>query len=134
MKIIDVVNACQGRICGGTEYMWECYGSNARYLDFSDADGTENVASAVFDTVTQEVYQLDMYVPGYNQMFVWRDPRTESMYLAECERRKIGPNDAWDGLQYVPVDEATALQYIKDICATYYDDLPVPEPEVTYGS
>lgn len=126
MNLLEIINACQARITGGSEYQWQCYGSNARYMDFSDQDGTECV-SVVMDAQTQKVYELNMYVPGYDQAFVWRHPDHVGSYLAECTVRGIVPNVAWDSVKYIEVDEKTAMKYLKDIIGTYYDNLPVPE-------
>jgi hypothetical protein len=125
MTLMEIIQACQARICGGTEYQWACYGPNARYLDFADRDGTACV-SIIFDSQTQTVYSLEMDVPGYEQAFAWRNPDYVKAYLKECKSRKIEPNHAWDDLNYQLVESDVALQYAKDIIATYYDDLPVP--------
>jgi hypothetical protein len=126
MKLMDIVIACDARICGGSDYLWSCYGPDSRYLDFSDRDGEECV-SLVFDTKTHQVYQVDMHVPGYEQGFVWRNADFEKPYMDECQQRGVEPNLAWDDVYYDVVDESTALKYARDIIATYYDDLPVPE-------
>ena len=126
MTLLEIIQACEARISGGSEYQWACYGPNARYLDFSDRDGTECV-SIVFDSKTQAVYSLEMNVPGYEQAFGWRNKMYEQAYLDECAKRKVKPNHAWDDTDYQQVEADVALQYAKDIIATYYDDLPTPE-------
>lgn len=122
----QITEACNYRIIGGDPYQWDCYGTNARFLEFSDQDGTECV-SVVFDSKTQVVYEVNLVVPGYEQAFGWWNPDFEEAYQAECRKRKITPNEAWDDVVYARVDEVTALAYARDIIATYYDDLPVPE-------
>lgn len=122
----QIIEACEYRICGGAEYQWQCYGPNARYLDFSDQDGTECV-SVVFDIKTQTVYEVDMVVPGYSQAFGWRNPEYEDAYQKECKKRQVVPNQAWDDVEYVRSDEVAILAFAKDIVGTYYDDLPIPE-------
>ena len=129
MTLHEVMIAAKSRVCGGTEYQWQCYGSNARYIDFSDTDGTE-YSSVVFDTKTQTVYELAVIVPGYDQAFVWRNPDFENSYLSECQTRNIEPNTAWDDVMYEVVDEKTILEYIKDVGETYYDNLPIPAEKV----
>lgn len=126
MNLLDVITACQARITGGTEYQWQCYGSNARYMDFADQDGTECI-SVVMDAVTQLVYEVQLHVPGYDQAFIWRNPAYEASHRAEALHRKIDPDVAYDNVKYVQLDEATTMKYLKDIVGTYYDDLPVPE-------
>lgn len=126
MTLLEIIQACEARVSGGSEYQWACYGPNARYMDFSDRDGTECV-SIVFDTKTQAVYCLEMNVPGYDQAFGWRNKMHEQAYLKECAEREVRPNQAWDDTDYQQVEADVALQYAKDIIATYYDNLPIPE-------
>jgi hypothetical protein len=129
MTLHEVMIAAKSRVCGGTEYQWQCYGSDARYIDFSDTDGLE-CSSVVFDTKTQTVYELAVTVPGYDQAFVWRNPDFENAYLSECRERNIKPNIAWDNVVYETVDGKTILEYIKDVGETYYDNLPIPAEKV----
>ena len=39
MKLIDVILAAEGRVSGGSEYCWNCWGYNARFMEFADVDG-----------------------------------------------------------------------------------------------
>lgn len=126
MKLIQIIEACGARVSGGTEYQWDCYGPNARYMDFADTDGLE-YCSVVHDSKTYEVYQIDIHVPGYEQAFQWHEPKYLPRYLDECKARDIKPHEAWDDLVYQSVDEETILQYAKDVGETYYDNLPIPE-------
>jgi hypothetical protein len=122
----QITEACDFRITGGTEYQWPCYGTDARFLEFSDQDGLECV-SIVFDSKTQVVYEVNLAVPGYEQAFGWRNPDYEEAYQKTCKERHVAPNVAWDDVMYARVDEVTMLAYAKDVVSTYYDDLPVPE-------
>ena len=126
MQLMEVIRSFDAKICGGTEYQWNCYGVNARYIDFADRDGLE-CAHVIHDTVTYRVYELDLYIPGQNQAFRWIDPEYRQQYLDMCAAKNISAEIAWDDVTYTEVDEATALKYAQDIAGTYYDDLPVPE-------
>lgn len=129
MTLHEIMIAASSRVCGGTQYQWQCYGSNARYIDFADTDGNE-YCSVVFDTKTQTVYELAVVIPGYDQAFVWRHTDFETEYQSECRTRSIQPNVAWDDVVYKVVDDKTILEYIKDVGETYYDNLPIPAEKV----
>jgi len=129
MTLHEIMIAASSRVCGGTEYQWQCYGSDARYIDFADTDGLE-FSSVVFDTKTQTVYELAVNVPGYRQAFIWRHPDFEKAHLSECQARSIEPNVAWDDVMYEVVDDKTILEYVKDVGETYYDNLPIPPDKV----
>jgi len=129
MNLHEIMIAASSRVCGGTEYQWQCYGPDARYIDFCDTDGLE-YCSVVFDTKTQTVYELAVVIPGHDQAFIWRHPDFETAYQSECRTRSIEPNTAWDDVMYEVVDDKTILEYVKDIGETYYDNLPVPAEKV----
>jgi hypothetical protein len=129
MTLHEIAIAANTRICGGTEYQWQCYGPNARYIDFSDRDGNE-YASVIVDKNSHQVYELTVVVPGYDQAFVWRNPDFENAYLSECQERNVKPNIAWDDVVYEVVDDKTILEYVKDVGETYYDNLPIPAEKV----
>lgn len=128
MKLIDVINAVDGRVCGGSEFQWNCWGANARFMDFADADGQE-FCNCVFDTKTYNVYDVQIFVPGYDQCFIWRDPEFADAYLQEAKVRNIDATKAYDNVHFTEVDETTIMEYLKDVAATYYDELPVPEAQ-----
>ena len=126
MQLMEAIQAFDARISSGSEYQWNSYGHHARFLNFVDRDGLE-CASIVYDCQLFKVYEMDLFVPGQPQAFRWIDPEFQKDYLAECKRRKIQQDIAWDDVKYTEVDKETALQYARDIAGTYYDDLPIPE-------
>lgn len=129
MTLMEVIEQCGARICEGSQYQWECFGPNARFIDFADVTG-EPYCSVVHDTKTYAVYQIDCHVPGQDQAFKWTNPEFSDVYLKECKKRKIDPLVAWDEVRFEMVEEETIMQYIKDIGEMYYDDLPIPEDQL----
>jgi len=129
MTLLEIMTVTGARVCGGSEYLWHCFGEHARHMDFADVAGNE-YCTIVFDAKDQTVYEIGMNVPGQEQAFGWHNPVTLDKYLAECKERNVVPHQAWDDVLYEQVDEVTVLAYLKDIGELYYDDLPVPhEPE-----
>jgi hypothetical protein len=126
MKLLDVITAAGARVSGGDPHLWKCFGPNANFMEFRDADGN-GCSHCIFDTFTQEVYLIHADVPGTDQAFDWIDPQHLQAYLDECKEHEIDPNIAWDDVRYTHVDAPTMLQYLKDIGDTYYDNLPVLE-------
>lgn len=126
MTLIEALTAFSGRVSGGSEYQWKCFGHNARFIDFADADGLE-CGHVIHDTKTFEVYELALWIPGQDQAFRWINPEYLNALYAEAQEREIDPTIAWDNVRFAPVDEATALEYARDITGTYYDNLPIPE-------
>ena len=127
MKLIDVVVAAEGRVCGGESFQWNCWGNNAQFMEFADVAGSE-VCNIVFDTKTFDVYDLALYVPNTDQCFKWFNPEFKDAHTNECKVRNVDPMTAWDDVKFVEVTDANLIiQYLKDVVATLYDELPLTE-------
>lgn len=127
MKLIDIIQAAEGRVRGGEKYQWKCYGDNARFMEFADADGLE-FCNVVFDTKTYDVYEIELFVPGTDQCFKWLNPDTMSPMFQESRVKNVDPFNAWDNVNFTELtDLVTTIEYLKDIAATYYDNLPIYE-------
>ena len=125
MKLLEVITAAHGRVSGGDPYLWRCFGDNAHYMEFRDADGM-GYAHCIYDTKTYDVYQIHVEVPGTEQCFQWIHPDWEDAYFEECLRRNLDPRNAWDDVVYETVQEdSQIMSYLTDVGATYYDNLPI---------
>jgi hypothetical protein len=91
-------------IVGGSEYQWNCYGPNARYLDY---ESNYAHGSVLYDTKTQEVYEVsvndkaDKHTP-----YRWMNPNTVEKYKAECTFRGVNPKSAWDDIVWCDLEVA----------------------------
>ena len=96
-------------------------------MEFADADGLP-FCDVVFDTKTYDVYDIQLFVPGTDQCFKWINPEFKDALFQESKVRNVDPFTAWDDVWFDEITDITTLMtYIKDIAATYYDDLPIPE-------
>lgn len=102
MHLSKVNEALGHRITGGSEYHWQCYGPDVRFLDFESEHAH---ASVLFDTVTQEVYEVTISSKDESiRPYRWLNPETKQDYLAECKTRNIDPHCAWDDVNYVDLE------------------------------
>lgn len=102
MHLSKVNEALGHRITGGSEYHWQCYGPDVRFLDFESEHAH---ASALFDTMTQEVYEVTLSSKDESiRPYRWLNPETKQDYLAECKTRNIDPHCAWDDVNYVDLE------------------------------
>lgn len=128
MKLNKVMKAAEHRVAGGSEYGWKCFGPNARWMEFADNEDRE-FADAVYDTVNNRVYQINVHIPGSdNRCVTWIDPEFEHAYVDEARRRKVDPFQAWDNVMYntVPGSEEDAiLNFLNDAAFCIYDHFPV---------
>lgn len=102
MHLSKVNEALGHRITGGSEYHWQCYGPDVRFLDFESEHAH---ASVLFDTRTQEVYEVTISSKNDSiRPYRWLNPETKQDYLAECKARNIDPQCAWDNINYVDLE------------------------------
>jgi hypothetical protein len=106
MLLKDYLEAIQYKISGGSEYSWECFGPNARYLDCVEnelSDGRYSI-NAVFDGATQDIYAIELWDYERNREYRWIDPDYRTEHDAECHRREIDPNESLDGNRYIDLE------------------------------
>lgn len=102
MKLANVNEFLCHRITGGSEYLWNCFGHNARYLDYESEHAH---GSVIFDTVTGQVYQAEVSDKADKvRPYRYTDPAHKDVYLAECREKNVDPNNAWDDTTWVDLD------------------------------
>jgi hypothetical protein len=101
ITIENFLNTVGHRISGGSEYQWECFGSNARYLDSEFPD--RYCASIVFDTQTQVVYEATVCDYSANRAYRWLNLDFKSAYDAEAQHRNAD-QEAWDTVGYTDLE------------------------------
>lgn len=85
-------------ISEGSEFLWKCYGDNARYLDYNTEDFH---VSAVYDTKTLEVYEASISSMYSGDLgYKWHNPDYLTQYQDEAKSRnviwdKLGEDHAW---------------------------------------
>ena len=78
------------RISGGSEYQWQCFGNNARFIDCESADYS---TSAVFDSATQEMFQVEIFDTARQVNYVFIAEAHRAAHAAEAKERNIDFND-----------------------------------------
>jgi hypothetical protein len=101
ITIENFLNTVGHRISGGSEYQWECFGHNARYLDSEFPD--RYCASIVFDTQTQVVYEATVCDYSANRAYRWLNPDLKSEFEHEVQSRGV-QDQAWDTVGYTDLD------------------------------
>lgn len=123
MKLLEVIQACHGRVSGGDPYLWACYGDNAQYMEFKDANG-EGYAHCIFDTATYNVYEVHAEIPGKDIAYRWVNPLFEHVMVNEARDRGVDHTLAWDEVKYINIgssDEERILDYLHDIGDLHYN-------------
>lgn len=90
------------KIVGGDTYCWNCYGPNARGLEYESEFAH---ASIVFDSKTQEVYEAIIHDKDNKvKPYRWLNPKTKQSYIDECKEKNVDPFLAWDETKWVDLE------------------------------
>lgn len=100
------------KISGGDEYCWNCYGNHARSIDYYN-EWTDVSVSAIFDTKTQEVFEITL--AEKERAVRWIHPGFRDKYFDEATKRNLNPMTAWDDVQYRDTDLIEILVCIKEL-------------------
>jgi hypothetical protein len=92
------------RISEGSDYLWECYGSNAYRLDAWNGDQNGHSHSIVFDTKTQEVYEVTSYDYRNSRAYRLLNPNFVKKHKKESKRRDVNFDEAWDEVNYIDLE------------------------------
>lgn len=86
IRLHQLLNKLDHRICGGGKSYFNCYGKNTRVLRFGEGDN-QLFAECVFEPSTLDVYELS-YLQGKNEQgqtikYLWRHPEYKVAYRKE---------------------------------------------------
>ena len=102
----DFMEVVNYRVTEGSEYCWTCFGYKAYRLDSWNGEQDGHTISIVFDTETQEVYQIEASDYANNRAYRMTNPDYTEAHTAECKSRDI-VDMAWEQ------DDGTPLMFIE---------------------
>lgn len=107
MYLSELNETFDHRISSGDEYLWNCY-PNGRFLEYKSDYA---YVSAIFNTETQEVYEVTVSVDTSTwepdvRPYRWLDPEFKNAHDAEAKERNIDPSVAWDDVKWIDLESA----------------------------
>jgi len=118
MEIVDY------RITEGSDYQWACFGPTAYRLDSWNGDQDGHTVSILFDTHSQEVYQVEAFDYRNERAYRMTNPKYKELFKEECEHRDV-TDIAWerdDGSNVEYVDLEVKEDFIEKACAIVDDE------------
>lgn len=98
MEVVDY------RVTEGSEYCWDCYGSDAYNLTSWNGDHSGYSLSIIFDTKTQTVYEVGAHDYKHDRAYRMIHPSRQLAYASEARLRDIPFAEAWDLVNYVDLE------------------------------
>ena len=93
------------RVTEGSSFMWQCYGDNAYSLDSWNGDQDGNSFTIIFDTKTQEVYEVQSHDYKNQRAYRLINPDFTLARDTESTSRNVSLDEAWDEVNYVDLEE-----------------------------
>jgi hypothetical protein len=98
MELVDY------RITEGSDYMWQCYGSNAYALDSWNGEQDGHSFTVIFDTRDQTVYEVQAHDYVHDRAYRMINEDFQKKNRKEAKKRDIDKNNAWDDVNYVDIE------------------------------
>ena len=92
------------RITEGSDFGWQCYGSNVYQLDSWNGDQDGHSFSIIFDTRDQTVYEVQAHDYLHNRAYRMVNQDFAKKMKKEAKRRDVNRNEAWEDVDYVELD------------------------------
>lgn len=136
MSLKQFLDTVDCRITEGSEYCWTCYGPNAYRLEVWSGDhgGQGHSIECVFDTVTQEVFEMTAHDYSNQRSYRWIDPAYTQAHRDEAKTRSVDIDQAYDDVRFIDLE--TVDDYLQKARAIFlgqdYDTrvvLPVDLPD-----
>ena len=117
MELVDY------KITEGSEYGWECFGTNAYNLSYWNQDHSGHSICIIFDTRTHEVYAVEACDYKHNRAYRLINPDYKTAHDNEAAGRDVNANQAWDDVNYVDleVDDDFIQKALSIIAGENYD-------------
>jgi hypothetical protein len=121
------LEAIEFKITEGSDYGWNCYGPNARYLDSYKEDHYS--ISAIFDSQNQFVYAIELWDYQNHREYRWQHSDYKEAFIDESRDREIDPTESLDDSKFIDLEVVEdILEKISAVIAgeEYDDRVKVP--------
>jgi hypothetical protein len=98
MELVDY------RITEGSDYGWQCYGSNAYQLDSWNGEQDGHSFCITFDTKDHTVYEVQAHDYTNQRAYRMVNEDFRKKMKKESKRRDVDRNQAWDEVDYVDLE------------------------------
>lgn len=103
----DFMEAIQYKVNDGSEYMWNCYGPNARSMEYWNGEHEGGVTvTCVFDTETQFVYEMEAWDNARGVEYRWIHPAYIEGHAQEAKNRGVDFEQSYDDNKFTDLEVA----------------------------
>lgn len=99
MELVDY------RITEGSDYGWQCFGTDAYSLSSWNGDHDGWSFNIVFDTKTQVVYTVEVCDYARSRAYRMINPDYKHAHDQEAKQHNVSAKEAWDECDFVDLEE-----------------------------
>lgn len=92
------------RVSEGSDFTWNCWGSNAYRLDSWNGNQDGHTITIVFDTQDQVTYCLEAFDYSRDRAYRWISPTYRDVYIEEARMRGVDELEAWEDVSFVELE------------------------------
>jgi hypothetical protein len=100
----DFMELVDYKVTEGSEYCWDCFGSDAYSLSYWNQDHNGHSICIIFDTRTHEVYAVESCDYKHERAYRLINPDYKDAHDNEANGREVDIDQAWDDVDYVDLD------------------------------
>lgn len=131
----EFIEAIQYQITDSDRYMWDCYGPNARHMEYWNGEHEYSIiVTCVFDTKDQTVYEMEAWDNQNGVEYRWIHPAYIEGVAAEALRRGVDFFQSIDDKKFIDLElpedimeKATAM-----VAGEEYDHRIMVQLDLTY--
>jgi len=92
------------RITEGSDYGWQCYGSDVYQLDSWNGEQDGHSFTITFDTRDQTVYEVQAHDYVHNRAYRMVNQDFAKKMKKEAKKRDVDKDQAWDEVNYIDLE------------------------------
>ena len=100
----DFMEITDYRITEGSDFGWDCYGHNCYMLDSWNGEQDGHSFTIIFDTKTQEVYEVQAHDYVHNRAYRLINPQYVEAHRVAAQHHSALEKQAWDDVNYVDLE------------------------------
>jgi hypothetical protein len=104
MNMKDWMELIDYRITEGSEYLWDCFGSNAYSLTYWNQDHDGHSTNILFDTQSHQVYIVEVCDYKNSKAYRYINPEFKDEYFNEVKTRNVD-DTAWDNVHWIDLED-----------------------------
>lgn len=104
ITIKDFMEVTDYKITEGSNFTWDCYGTDAYRLDRWNGDQDGFSVSIVFDTINHTVYEASVYDYSRSRAYRLINSDYQEAHKKEALNRGVDDKQAWDDVNYTDLE------------------------------